>query len=56
MGTVKDKEYRVMRKDGDRTFICCICDTFSSALARKRICDKHFGTTCYIQVIKKEDK
>lgn len=56
MGTVKDKEYRVVRRDGDRTLIYCICDTFSSALYQKKICDKDSGKTCYIQVVKKEDK
>lgn len=56
MGTVKDKEYRVVRRDGDRILICCICDTFSLALVHKRICDKYFSTTCYIQIVKKEDK
>ena len=56
METGKGKEYQVVRRDGNRILICCICDTFSSALNQKKICDKHYRTTCYIQVVKKEDK
>lgn len=58
MGNVKDKEYRVVRRDGDRVLICCICQSFSMALARKKLFDQHFQSPCFIQVVKKqkEDK
>ena len=54
MENVKDKEYRVVRRDGDKVLVCCICQ----AIARKKLFDRHFQSPCFIQVVKKqkEDK
>lgn len=58
MGNVKDKEYRVVRRDGDKILVCGIYQSFSMAIARKKLFDRHFQSPCFIQVVKKqkEDK
>lgn len=58
MENVKDKEYRVVRRDGDKILVCGIYQSFSMAIARKKLFDRYFQSTCFIQVVKKqkEDK